>query len=231
MGKAAKQQGNMTKAVAYLRVSTDDQNLGPQAQFVAIQRFASSKGIEIVAVHEDHGVSGGAQLDRCPQLLAAIDSLKNAGAGLLLVSKRDRLARDVVKAAMIEQLVSRAGGVVTSAAGEGEGSDPAAQLMRTMVDAFAAYERALIGQRTKAALSIKKGKGERVGGIPWGYDAKDDGQLVQNNEELALIERCRTMKANGMKLREIAHQLNEEGVQLRGKPLYEVKVHRLLKAA
>ena len=62
MGKAAKQQGNMTKAVAYLRVSTDDQNLGPQAQFVAIQRFASSKGIEIVAVHEDHGVSGGAQL-------------------------------------------------------------------------------------------------------------------------------------------------------------------------
>lgn len=229
MGKAAK-QGNMTKAVAYLRVSTEDQNLGPQAQLAAIQRYAAGKGIEIVAVHEDHGVSGGAALDKCPQLLAAIDSMKASGAGQLLVSKRDRLARDVVKAAMIEQLVTRAGGVVTSAAGEGEGSDPAAQLMRTMVDAFAAYERALIGQRTKAALSIKKGKGERVGGIPWGYDAKD-GQLVQNNEELALIERCRTMKANGMKLREIAHQLNEEGVQLRGKQLYEVKVHRLLKAA
>jgi len=231
MGKTAIKQGNMTKAVAYLRVSTDDQTLGPQAQLAAIQRFASSKGIEIVSIHEDHGVSGGAALDKCPQLLAAVESLKSNGAGQILVSKRDRLARDVVKAAMIEQLVTRAGGVVTSCAGEGEGSDPAAQLMRTMVDAFAAYERALIGQRTKAALSVKRAKNEKLGGrVPWGYDAKD-GQLVQNNEELALIERCRAMKADGMKLRQIAAQLNEQGVQLRGKPLYEVKIHRLLKAA
>ena len=231
MGKAAK-QGNMTKAVAYLRVSTETQDLGPQAQLVAIQRYAAGKGIEIVAVHEDHGVSGGAALDKCPQLLAAIDSMKASGAGQLLVSKRDRLARDVVKAAMIEQLVTRAGGVVTSAAGEGEGSDPAAQLMRTMVDAFAAYERALIGQRTKAALSVKRAKNEKLGGtVPVGFSVIEGGKLTANNEELALIERCRTMKASGMKLREIAAKLNEEGVQLRGKPLYEVKVHRLLKAA
>ena len=224
-------RGDSSKAVAYLRVSTEDQQLGPQAQLAAIQRYAAAKNVQLVAVFEDHGVSGGAQIDKCPQLLAAIDALKSSGAGQLIVSKRDRLARSVVKAAMVEQLVSRAGAVVTSAAGGGEGSDPAAALMRTMIDAFAAYERALIGQRTKAALSVKRAKNEKLGGrVPWGYDAKD-GQLVSNNEERQLIVQCRSLKASGMTLREIAAQLNEQGVQLRGRSLYEVKIHRLLRAA
>lgn len=229
MPKVTKQVDS-SKAVAYLRVSTDDQHLGVTAQLSAIQRYASGRGIEIVSVQEDHGVSGGAPLDKCPGLLSALRELAAHGAGTLLVAKRDRLARDVVKAAMVEQLASRAGAVVVSAAGEGEGTDPASMLMKNLVDAFAQYERALIGARTKAALAVKKSKGQRVGGIPWGYDAKD-GQLVSNDEERQLIERCRTMKNAGMKLREIAAELNEQGVQLRGKPLYEVKIHRLLRAA
>lgn len=223
-------QGDGKIGVAYLRVSTETQDLGPEAQLASIQRYAAAKNIEIVAVHTDKGVSGAAPIDRCLGLLAAVDSIKNNGAGLLLVAKRDRLARDVVKAAMVEAMVQRSGAAVVSAAGEGEGSDPASALMKTMIDAFAAYERALIGQRTKAALGIKKAKGQRVGAIPWGY-SNNGGELQINSDEQNLIQRCRNLKSKGMTLREIAAQLNNEGETLRGKPLYEVKVHRLLKVA
>ena len=95
-----------------------------------------------------------------------MDTLPVEGAGLLVVSKRDRLARDVVVAAMIERLAERIGAKVVSAAGEGEGDDPASELLRRIVAALSAYERALTRQRTRQALQVKKERGERVGGIP-----------------------------------------------------------------
>ncbi len=80
------------------------------------------------------------------------------GAGdILLVAKRDRLGRDVLNVALVERLVERRGGRVYSAAGEGTDDDgPTGQLMRTMVDAFAAYERAIIRVRTESAMAVAK---------------------------------------------------------------------------
>src|SRR5690606_20526464 len=101
-------------------------------------------------------------------------------AGLLLVTRRDRLARDVVKAAMIERLAARHGARVVSAAGEGEGDDPASSLMRRMIDAFAEYERAILKARTKAALAVKKARGERVGSIPYGKRLGSDGRTLED---------------------------------------------------
>jgi len=54
--------------------------------------------------------------------------------------------------------------------GVGNGNGPEAQLMRTMIDAFAAYERALIRARTKAALAAKAARGERTSlHAPYGW--------------------------------------------------------------
>jgi len=49
-------------------------------------------------VHEDRGVSGAAQLDRRPGLLAALDCLARHKATYLVAAKRDRFARDIVVA-------------------------------------------------------------------------------------------------------------------------------------
>ena len=81
-----------TKAIACVRVSTDRQDLSPDAQRDATDRWATARGVEIVAVYEDIGISGGAGLDKRPGLLAAIDGLREQGAGVLLVARRDRLA-------------------------------------------------------------------------------------------------------------------------------------------
>jgi len=235
MAKAAKAKAGANKAAAvlYVRVSTDEQALGPEAQRAAADRWCAARGVELVAVCEDLGVSGGAPLDRCPGLLEALRQLEAHGAGTLLVAKRDRLARDVMKAAMVEQLTARVGAVVSSAAGEGEGTDPAAGLMRKMIDAFAEYERALIGARTKAAMAVKKAKGERVGAIPYGYQLAADGKTLEAHEgERAVIATIRALRDEGLSLAAIAGELEARGLTPReGGRWHKVRVWRVLEAA
>lgn len=203
------------RAVAYLRVSTEDQANGPDAQRAAISRWAAAAGVEVVAWHEDRGVSGAAPVDRRPGLLAALDALTSAGAGVLVVARRDRLARDVLVAASVEALLGRQGARVASAAGEGEGSDPAAALMRSLVDAFAAYERALISTRTRAALGVKRARGERTGECPLGTRA-EAGRLVVDPDEARALALVDELRAGGLSIREIAAELSARGVPARG---------------
>ena len=93
--------------VGYLRVSTEDQHLGPEAQRAAVLAWAGRNGARVVAWHTDHGVSGAAPLAQRPALLAAVAALAAGEAAALVVAKRDRLARDVVEATLIEREVAR----------------------------------------------------------------------------------------------------------------------------
>lgn len=221
-------QGNQTIAIGYLRVSTDEQHLGPQAQRDALEKWSKANGVTLVAIYEE-AVSGGADLDERTQLLAAIDALKEHGAGILLVAKRDRLARDTMLAAMIERLVERAGGRVASADGVGNGSGPESQLMRGIIDLFAQYERALIRTRTTAAMAVKKGRGERVGAIPFGSILGADGKtLVPHPGEMEVVHFITGLRASGMTLKGIADKLNADGISCRSGKWYVTGVVRVL---
>ncbi len=219
------------RVVGYVRVSTSEQALGPEAQLAALRSWCAARGAELVAVREDLGVSGAAPLDRRPGLLAALDALREYSAGVLLVAKRDRLARDVVVSAMAERLAARRGAEVQSADGAGNGSEPADQLMRTMVDAFAQYERALIRARTSAALRAKRARGERTGGhVALGLRVMPDGVRVEAEpaEEVAL-RRIAELRADGATVRAIAERLNAEGVPARGTRWHATTVARALR--
>jgi site-specific DNA recombinase len=219
-------------AVAYLRASTDDQHLGPEAQRTALTAWAAREGVTIVAWHTDAGVSGGAPIADRPALLAALAALRAHGAGVLAVAKRDRLARDVMAAAMLDRMVLDAGARIVSAAGEGtEGDDPAAVLMRRMVDAFAEYERALIAARTRAALAVKRERGEATSHAPYGYRA-EGGMLVPHAPEQAVLVLVRKAREEGFTVREITAQLEAKGVvSRRGKPLAVSAVGELVRHA
>ena len=202
-----------TKAVVgYLRVSTDEQALGPVAQREALNRWCRDTGCELVAVFEDLGISGGAPLDRRPGLMAAVAACGEHKANLL-VAKRDRLARDTLAAAMLERLVERTGSRILAADGCGNGDGPEGLLMRRMVDAFAEYERALIRARTRVAMQVKKAKGELVGAVPYGFHLASDGvSLVPDEAEGAVVALVRELRAEGLSLRKIAARLTEKGL-------------------
>lgn len=220
--------GNPLTAVAYLRVSTEDQRLGPEAQRAAIEAWATREGVTVVAWHLDAGVSGGADLADRPALVAALGSLRAERAGVLVVAKRDRLARDVAVAATIERATATAGARVVSADGTANGDTPADAFMRAMLDGAAAYERALIRARTKAALAAKRAKGERAGNIPYGYVADETGRLSPNPAEQAVIAIVRELRASGLILRVIVAELAKRGLVSRaGKPLGLTQVARI----
>ena len=131
------------KVVGYVRVSTDEQTLGPAAQRAALERWCAAHGAQLVATYSDDGVSGAAELDRRPGLVAALAALKTHGAGVLLVAKRDRLARDNYVSAIVHRLVERSGATVRSADGDGDG--PEAVLMRRIADEGPPFTAGSIG--------------------------------------------------------------------------------------
>ena len=138
------------------------------------------------------------------------------GAGVLLVAKRDRLARDVIIGAMVERLAERQGARVLSADGTGNGIGPEHELMRNLINSFAAYERALIGARTKAALAVKKANGKRVGGIPYGLRLAADGETLEPDPaEQTVVRIVKAMRKKGGTLRAIADELTRRALATR----------------
>jgi site-specific DNA recombinase len=222
--------GNPLVAVAYIRVSTDEQRLGPEAQRASIAAWAAREGVQVAAWHIDQGVSGGSSIEARAGLCAALASLGEHGAGVLVVAKRDRIARDVIIAATIERVASATGAAVVSAAGEGNGSAPADAFMRTVIDGAAAYERALIRARTKAALAAKASKGERVGAVPYGYQLAADGvRLVLNPSEQAVLAVVRELRVAGLSQRAIVAELGTRSLVSRaGRPFAQTQVARML---
>lgn len=224
--------GDPRRAVAYLRVSTEDQRLGLDAQRAGIEAWSLRQGVQVTAWYVDAGVSGGSEVGERPALLAALGELRAVGAGVLVVAKRDRVARDVAVAIMIERAVAAAGAALVSADGVGNGAEPADQFMRTIIDAASAYERALIRGRTKAALAAKKAAGFRAGEVPYGFGAGPAGELVVDEGEQAAIATVRELRAAGLSMRAIVVECERRGIVSRAaKPLGLTQVGRIVRAA
>lgn len=218
------------RAVAYLRVSTDDQHLGIEAQRAAVSRWAVANKIEVVSWHEEH-VSGGADIAKRPGVLDAVHAVKTLGAGILVVAKRDRLARDVMNAALLRRMTQEAGGQIVSAAGEGDGDSAEDRLMQTIIDAVAEWERARIALRVREALAVKKARGERVGAIPLGKRLGDDGKTLEPDpDELDAVGRVLELHEGGHAAFAIARRLTDLGVRTRsGGPWHAKQVERILR--
>ena len=216
--------------IAYLRVSTEQQTqsgAGLDAQLDACQRMAG----KLAGVYRDEGVSGKTGLDKRPALLEAIAQLSKGDT--LIVAKRDRLGRDPLVVAMIEAAVTRKGARIVSAAGEGTDSDsPTDILMRRMVDAFAEYERLVIGARTRAALQAKKARNERTGSVPYGFRCDDGVNLVPDDVEQEAIAMIQDLNRKGLSLRNIAGRLEAKGYKPRnGKSWHPQTISNILEAA
>jgi DNA invertase Pin-like site-specific DNA recombinase len=214
----------MMRAVVYLRVSTDEQaasGLGLDAQLHACRAWAEREGAEALGPFvEEEGVGGATPLEKRTRLVEAIDAVGRGD--VLLVAKRDRVARDPILTAMIEAAVKRRGGRLVSAAGEGTATDdPDDVLMRRIVDAFAEYERLIITARTRAALAAKRRRGERTGQVPYGAALDPDGpanakgrpvRLRPDPAEANTVADVRAWRAAGWSLRRIARELDARGV-------------------
>jgi DNA invertase Pin-like site-specific DNA recombinase len=221
--------GDAKVAVAYLRVSTDEQHLGPEAQRAAIEAWGEREKVHVVAWHEDKGKSGGSELDDRPGLGASLASIREHNAGVLVVAKRDRLARDVAIAIAIERTVETYGARIVSADGAGNGEGVSDVFMRRVLDASAEHERGLIRMRTKAALAAKSARGEAVGKPPYGYQIGPKGELLPEPREQATLAVVARLWRDDATERDIVGELAVRGLTSRvGKPFGQTQVHRMI---
>jgi site-specific DNA recombinase len=222
---------NVRQVVGYVRVSTDEQSLSVEAQHQALERWCQAHQVDLVAVYEDVGVHGDTPLEKRAGLLAALNTLRRGMA--LLVVKRDRLARDTFTAVLCEKLAQRAKAAILSVNSEGNGDGPQDLLMRRMLDAIAEYERLVIALRTKTALAHKRGKGERVGMVPYGKRLAADGvHLHDEPSEQAVMAIVHELRASGLSYRAIAAELNRRGLTNRaGGRFMPTQVVRMLTEA
>ena len=86
--------------------------------------------------------------------------------------------------------------------------------MAQMASVFAELERALIQERTRSAMDVKRSRGERISGhAPYGWDFGSGGLLIENRREQRIIARMRQMRKEGMSFRGIATCLDREGIR------------------
>ncbi len=221
---------NPALVVAYIRVSTDleRQALGAQAQRVAIEQWALKSGVTVSHWFVET-VTGGASLDKRPVLLEAIATVAAVAAGGLVVQRLDRFSRDPLTAALAESELRKHGASLSCADGAGSGDSPTDELIRGILLSVARFEKALIRSRIKAALAVKRSKGERVGAPPYGFRVEGTN-LVADNAERAVIERLRVLRASGMTIRAVRDQATAEGLRNRmGNPFAVAAVHAIVR--
>lgn len=201
-----------TAAIGYVRTSTGRQENGLNAQRDQIARYAAHHGLRLIAVHQDAGVSGASVVTERDGFNAAVAEMRETGAGVLLIAKRDRLARDLIQSALATRLIERLGSRVTSADGSANGDGPEAVLMRQMLDAFAQFERALIAGRTRAALAARRARGLRfTHRAPYGYRWDRHGMMRPVARQMETWSRIRRLRSRGLSYRKIAARLHREG--------------------
>jgi DNA invertase Pin-like site-specific DNA recombinase len=151
-------------AIAYIRVSTDEQVLSPDAQRSDINAWAAENGIEIASWHEDIGVSGRTPVEERPGLLAALEDRHRFKAPFIVIAARDRISRDMHLTMRLEyELKRNKARLITAREEATDELTPEARALQGVMDVFAELEAAMIRRRTQAALKVAKENGVILG--------------------------------------------------------------------
>jgi len=165
------------KAVGYIRVSTEEQAYGIEAQKVAIENFCRTRNYELVDVFVDEGVSGSIPAFERPGFKQAIEYAKSNNIKILIIYALDRLGRsfyDIFET--LKKLEFEFGIQVISIREEFlQTLDPRIRALILSILSWASwYERFLIRERTRLAMQKAKEKLKRV-------------ELTPEQEELIIL--------------------------------------------
>jgi DNA invertase Pin-like site-specific DNA recombinase len=230
-------RGRLIKAVAYIRMSTDEQSLSPEQQREALIRFAAERGYEIVKWYEDAGMSaskGDEERIAYQQLLIDSNALQWQA---VLCWDTSRFTRNHPAEAMVGHNILRKNGVWLDTVQDGKIDWGTFEgFFKSVLKGWSDHEFALKvggGSMRGRMLTFHCG-GYAYGAIPYGYNREyrrgperrivPRGQHSKNEkgwmqflavveEEAAVVERIfRWFVTDDKSLAEIARLLNSECV-------------------
>ena len=214
-----REEGMMTRTIAYLRVSTDkqaDRGVSLDAQRAKVKAYAELYDLDVVEVIVDAGESAKS-LDR-PGLQRALSMLKRGEGDALLVVKLDRLTRSVRDLGhLVERYFAPGKAALLSVGEQIDTRSAAGRLVLNVLASVSQWEREAIGERTATAMQHKAAQGEYTGGaVPYGYLIGADGEHVEEvAEEQAVLLAARGLRASGLSLRQVAAELDRRGMRSR----------------
>jgi DNA invertase Pin-like site-specific DNA recombinase len=205
------------QTIGYVRVSTDrqaEQGVSLEAQEAKIRAMATVQSAELLDVIVDGGESAKS-LNR-PGLQRLLELINAGKVDAVIVAKLDRLTRSVKDLCGLLELFEKRKVALISVAESLDTGSAAGRLVITIMAAVSQWEREAIGERTRDALRHKRGKGERVGNIEFGYRLAADGVHVEPDPaEQASLAAIRSLRLGGHSLRAVAGALNNSGHRTR----------------
>lgn len=206
------------KTVGYCRVSTQEQVEGTSlaAQAEQIRAYASMKGLELVDVLVDAGISGGKPLAIRPEGGKLVDLIDSGEVQAVIISKLDRGFRSASdclnnvesweRRKVSLHILSLSGTTIDT-------STPTGKFFIAIMAGAAELERNLIRERCNEGRKARRAEGKRLGTVPFGWNLGPDMKsLIHNPNEQEAIRLARCLNQAGHSLRSIARELTERGI-------------------
>lgn len=204
------------KVIGYIRVSSEEQaksGLSLEHQETKIRAYATTYDLPVSGIERDEARSGK-NLDR-PGVRTILEGVESGQIGHLIIFKLDRLTRSVGDLSRLLDLFKRKDVSLSSVSESLDTSSASGKMVVQMIGVIAEWERDTIAERTLAALSVKRSKGEKLGGIvPYGWKAAK-GKLSPNPKEHSVLSGILEARSEGRGYADIAAGLNQMGVKPR----------------
>ena len=213
-----------TRVVGYIRVSTEEQVDGYSlhAQRREIERYAEQRGLTLVGIYADEGVSAHTdRIEKRPQLSALLADADRGSFGAVIVHTIDRWARNIrVQTAALQRLGAANVGFV-SLTENIDFSTPSGKLMLTMIGGFSEFFSDQLAVHVVKAQRLRAEIGLPVGPIPFGYVPGEAGEApVVEPEEGEAVREAFAARAAGQSNGAIAAKLNRAGFRTKKRHLF-----------
>ena len=207
------------RVALYARYSSENQKESSiEQQMRLLRERVSAEGWTIAGEYEDKALTGTNMMR--PGLQRMLAASHDKEFEIILSESIDRLSRDLADiAAMHKRLSHRGIRIVTLMEGEITG------LHVAMKGGMSDWYVKDLAKRTYRGLHDRALQGESAGGLSYGYDIEPNwdekrgrrvgGTRTVNEQQAAVVRRIFTDYCNGKSPKQIAHELNAEGIPTR----------------
>ncbi|MBQ8451598.1 MAG: recombinase family protein [Clostridia bacterium] len=218
----------MESCVIYARFSSHGQNeQSIEAQVRICKEFAESKGLKTVNIYNDKARTG--TNDSRPAFQQMIADSKSGAFKYIIVYMFDRFARNRRDSIMYKEMLKEKYGIKVLSALEPIAEDEGGEFYEMFLDWNAEKYSKRLSKRVKDGLDTSVANGTFCGGyLIYGYKIDYEpitgkpGKFIKrvaiNEEEAEIIRYAFREYAKGINKKEIAEELNRQGLRFKGKP-------------
>ncbi|HBC42035.1 MAG TPA: recombinase [Pseudanabaena sp.] len=202
----------MTKAIGYIRVSTEMQateGVSLDAQSAKVRAYCDLNDLELIEIVCDAGKS--AKTTNRDGLQKCLSIIASGEASAIVVYKLDRLSRKVLDTLNLISEIESHGASLHSIIEKLDTSSALGKFFVNMTAALAQLESDQTSARVTMAMAYAKEQGQHCGAAPFGFEMVDK-ELVRVESQHNAIAIIRDMRNKGATLRAIAEHLNGEGI-------------------